>query len=239
MTSPLDDDIGTVTIIRDASGGSDGSGSSSGPQMVLITESGKLKLEIDVAPRDVEYGNLHYDWAEAERSGNTPLLLHSSVPLLTLKFSFMITSKTDMYEAQTSKIDTLRQLVRSADKVLCRYGPSEEGTWRVTDCTLSSELREPDTNAISRATCSVTLTQSSDAAPAIGPVLRPPPPPPPPPKPPPPRTYVVVKGDCLWNIARKFYGPNAGPQWPRIYDANRGLIKDPHWIFPGQRFVIP
>jgi len=46
-----------------------------------------------------------------------------------------------------------------------------------------------------------------------------------------------VKGDCLWNIAQRFYGQ--GALWPRIFDANRSQIKDPHWIFPGQRFVIP
>ena len=54
-----------------------------------------------------------------------------------------------------------------------------------------------------------------------------------------PKTYVVVKGDCLWNIARKFYGNNKGSSWPIIYDANKGKIKNPNLIFPGQEFIIP
>ncbi|MCM1045644.1 MAG: phage tail protein [Candidatus Gastranaerophilales bacterium] len=50
-------------------------------------------------------------------------------------------------------------------------------------------------------------------------------------------TYVVVKGDCLWNIARKFYG--SGQEHTRIYNANTGQIKDPNLIYPGQVLIIP
>lgn len=51
------------------------------------------------------------------------------------------------------------------------------------------------------------------------------------------RTYTVKKGDCLWNIAKKFYGNGAA--YTKIYDANTKKIADPHWIYPGQVFVIP
>ena len=51
------------------------------------------------------------------------------------------------------------------------------------------------------------------------------------------RTYTVVKGDCLWNIAKKYYGN--GSQYTRIYNANRDKIKNPSLIYPGQVFVIP
>ncbi len=51
--------------------------------------------------------------------------------------------------------------------------------------------------------------------------------------------YTVVKGDCLWNIAKKpaFYGN--GFAWPNIYKANRDKIKNPNLIFPKQEFKIP
>lgn len=51
------------------------------------------------------------------------------------------------------------------------------------------------------------------------------------------RVHVVRKGDTLWDIAQTYL---ADPfQWPRIYDRNRGIIRDPHWIYPNQQFVLP
>ena len=52
-------------------------------------------------------------------------------------------------------------------------------------------------------------------------------------------TYTVIKGDCLWNIAKKpaiYSNPFA---WPNIYNANRDQIKNPNLIFPKQTFKIP
>lgn len=44
-------------------------------------------------------------------------------------------------------------------------------------------------------------------------------------------------GDCLWRIAEEHYG---NPYlWPKIYEANRHLIRNPHVIFPKQLLVIP
>ncbi len=52
-------------------------------------------------------------------------------------------------------------------------------------------------------------------------------------------TYTVVRGDCLWNIAKKqdYYGN--GFAWPKIYKANRDKIKNPDLIYPKQEFSIP
>lgn len=51
-------------------------------------------------------------------------------------------------------------------------------------------------------------------------------------------TYTVVKGDCLWNIAKKFYG--SGSKYTVIYNANKGVIGgNPNLIYPGQVLTIP
>lgn len=50
-------------------------------------------------------------------------------------------------------------------------------------------------------------------------------------------TYTVKKGDCLWNIAKKFYGN--GSKYTKIYEANKDKIKNPNLIYPDQVLVIP
>ena len=52
------------------------------------------------------------------------------------------------------------------------------------------------------------------------------------------QTYTVEAGDCLWNIAKKYYGD--GSQYTKIYEANKGTIgSNPNLIKPGQKLVIP
>ena len=53
-----------------------------------------------------------------------------------------------------------------------------------------------------------------------------------------PDSYTVIKGDCLWNIAKKDYIYNDPFKWPRIYEANKDKIKDPDLIYPKQVFTI-
>ncbi len=50
-------------------------------------------------------------------------------------------------------------------------------------------------------------------------------------------TYTVKKGDCLWNIAKKYYGN--GSKYTLIADANKGKIKNANLIYPGQVLTIP
>lgn len=51
------------------------------------------------------------------------------------------------------------------------------------------------------------------------------------------KTYTVEAGDTLWKIAKQFYGD--GNQYLKIFEANKGLLKDPDHILPGQELVIP
>lgn len=51
------------------------------------------------------------------------------------------------------------------------------------------------------------------------------------------KTYTVKRGDCLWNIAKKFYGN--GNKYTVIYNANKNKIKNPNLIYVGQVLTIP
>ena len=49
--------------------------------------------------------------------------------------------------------------------------------------------------------------------------------------------YIIQSGDSLSKIAKKYY-QNA-MEYPRIFDANKEVIKDPDLIYPGQKIRIP
>jgi len=54
-----------------------------------------------------------------------------------------------------------------------------------------------------------------------------------------PSEYTVVKGDYLAKIAAMRYIYNRASAWPRLYRANRDLIKDPNLIYPGWVLKVP
>lgn len=49
--------------------------------------------------------------------------------------------------------------------------------------------------------------------------------------------YLIQSGDTLSGLAKKYYGDASA--YPRIFDANREVIKDPDLIFVGQKIRIP
>ncbi len=51
------------------------------------------------------------------------------------------------------------------------------------------------------------------------------------------QTHTVVKGETLWGLAQQYLSDPF--RWPEIYNLNKSLIADPHWIYPGQTLRIP
>ncbi len=51
------------------------------------------------------------------------------------------------------------------------------------------------------------------------------------------QTHHVEPGHTLWGISQKYYGD--GSRYEAIFAANSAQIRDPHWIYPGQVFVVP
>lgn len=51
------------------------------------------------------------------------------------------------------------------------------------------------------------------------------------------RRLRIIKGDCLWTIAKQLYG--TGFAYMTIYQANKKQIKNPDLIYPNQVFILP
>ena len=49
--------------------------------------------------------------------------------------------------------------------------------------------------------------------------------------------YTVVAGDSLSYLALKYYGDQH--QWEKIYEANKPTMKNPNFLYVGQRILIP
>jgi LysM domain-containing protein len=49
-------------------------------------------------------------------------------------------------------------------------------------------------------------------------------------------SYVIQRGDTLWDLANKWLGdPHL---WPQVWDQNRYIL-DSHWIYPGDPLAVP
>ncbi|MGB7948665.1 MAG: ABC transporter substrate-binding protein [Candidatus Binatia bacterium] len=49
--------------------------------------------------------------------------------------------------------------------------------------------------------------------------------------------YTVQLGDTLSKLAERFY--NSQSKWEKIYEANKNTVKNPNYIYVGQRLMIP
>jgi NitT/TauT family transport system substrate-binding protein len=49
--------------------------------------------------------------------------------------------------------------------------------------------------------------------------------------------YIINRGDTLSKLAELYYGTQS--KWGKIYQANKHTVKNPHFLYIGQRIIIP
>lgn len=51
------------------------------------------------------------------------------------------------------------------------------------------------------------------------------------------KEYVMQENESLWDLAVRFYGD--GFAYPKIVEANKGVITNPDYVPPGTKIIIP
>lgn len=211
-------------------------------------------INVPWAPSAVDHGNFAADFVTINKPSIAPSIVLNAPPLVTMGCTLYVadkkvihhstnTRKLQSYSVAITAISTLNVLkgyASSGTRVRVTYGALESGLWYITSMTISSLVRDPNTNEITQANVALTFTKAGDSRQSTGPTSGGVKPPTPTPAPRPPtkttaKTYVVKKGDTLWGISIKFYG--TGTKWTKIADANG--IKNPKALQVGKTLRIP
>jgi nucleoid-associated protein YgaU len=128
--------------------------------------------------------------------------------------------------AATAQIEPLRTELRQAQDVSSQLSIENE------QLRTRLALQSPSPGSSRPAPTRPGQAMTAAAAPAPAPEEAAAAPPPPAPK-----TYVVVEGDTLTKISRKFFGTSA--RWEDILKANRDVVKDEKGLVVGSTLKIP
>jgi nucleoid-associated protein YgaU len=202
--------------------------------MAVTTDDGK-RYSLYSSPSQFEFGEIAR-FGSIDREGLKPITRNMGAGLKTLSFTHTIGS-LDYQKSIEHVVAPLTRLAKDGRRVRFVGGSTEyeQGVWwNIKALPVSTQQRAKD-NRASRVTLAWSLEEAVDVTANIVRAL----PKPPPPKPAPvaARQHRVVPGDTLWAIAARYLKNPL--RWPEIYRLNAKIIRNPHWIFPGQVFKIP
>lgn len=202
------------------------------PKAKLTTDDG-LVLVLPFAPNEVDHDGIADEFATLARPGRKPLVVKGADGLRTMSFEVLL-ARSDHQAPVEAELAVLRRIAEDGDRVTVSLSALEAGrAWRLTGLSLHTTGRQHGTNAVTRATGSLTFTEVIDPVVNVGPLtggktggkkkVRK------------TRHYIVKKGDRIARIALRFYGDPNG--WHRIAKASK--LKHPHKLKPGRRLTIP
>lgn len=194
--------------------------------------AGDRELVLPYGPRGTALGGWAAPWSTVDRPGRKPLTVRDGDGLDTLGLTVFL-GHADHQQSIEGLLTTLRNIAKSGDRVtLVGLSTFERGPWRLDEVSVTGELRQQGTNALTRASVSLGFVEASDASPKLGPVkggksggkgkkL--------------PTTHVLKKGETLRKLADRYYGEPA--KWRLIAKANK--IKNPDKLKVGAKLRIP
>lgn len=205
--------------------------------MAITTPSG-VRYTLYSSPAQFEHGDVAR-FGMIEREGLKAITNVLGPGLKTLAFTHTIASQ-DYQQSIEAWVKPLTNLAKSGTRVRFVGGSTgyEQGIWWWIKDLKVSVLQRAKNNLASRVELSWSLEEAGPVVtPSIVKTIPKPKPPAPVTKKAATRTHRVVPGDTLWGIAARYlHNPL---RWPEIFNLNRALIKNPHWIFPGQVFKLP
>ena len=202
------------------------------PKMTM--RSGATKFTVPYAPRESVHSGFASTYNEVARPGRVPLVLRSAPGLWKMTFTLFL-GHQNPDQSFDVEWNTLRALAESTDPIVIAGGPGNNKYWHITNITLNVTARGAGTNRVTRGTVDCEFTQSSELAPAPGPVKGGKTPAKTTPvKAPPVRIHVVKYGQTLPSISNIYY--HTPQRWFDIAKANNLRTAQ---IKVGQRLRIP
>lgn len=133
------------------------------PKLVLYTDHG-ARVVLPFAPIETPLRGLADTWVEIPRAGGRrPLLVRAGPQLPTLDLEATIVNTRTPTQNAELYLYVLNMIARSGHRVYLRnLGVFGAGPWRIVDLSATPFRRQPNTNAITGFTATLSLKAASD-----------------------------------------------------------------------------
>lgn len=190
---------------------------------------------VPYAPRVATRSGGEATFAEVERPGRMSVLEENGRSIPQLSFTLVVGFPDHQRPVEYILDDIEHWAADGVPVRVLNMGPGFAGWWKITQASVTSQMRQHGTNLVTRATVQITLKRTLDdiklrprggrggGGGGGGGGNR-------------PQFYVVKRGDTLSEIALRFY--DDADQWPRIARANN-ITNPRRQVKVGMRLRIP